>query len=143
MPCSCAASSASAICRDGQRFVGGDRSACEALREVLAVDELHDQRANAVTLLEAVDLGDGRMVERRKRVRFASEPHQSVGIRGKRGGQNLDGDVAVQAGIAGPEHFAHAARADSGNDLVRPDTHSPTERHGRIVPRLKLRRPNA
>ena len=46
IPCSCAASSASAIClRDRQRLVEGQRAAGEALRQILALDQLHHQRA--------------------------------------------------------------------------------------------------
>ena len=32
---------------DRQRVVEGDRTVCDPLGEILAVDELHDERANA------------------------------------------------------------------------------------------------
>ena len=35
--------------------------------------------------------------------------------------QNLDGDDAVEARIAGTIHFAHAASAERGLDLIRPE----------------------
>ena len=64
MPRSCAASSASAICRAiADRFVERNRPARDPLREILALDELHHERARSVRL-EAVDLRDVRMVQR-------------------------------------------------------------------------------
>ena len=53
---------------------GWDRAACDALGEVLALDELHHQRRHAAALLEPVDRGDVRMVQRRQRPRLAREP---------------------------------------------------------------------
>ena len=48
MPCSCAASSASAICRAiGSASSSGIGAARDALREVVALDELHHQRLGA------------------------------------------------------------------------------------------------
>ena len=52
IPCSCAASSASAICRrDGQRFIERDRAACDALRQILPLDEFHHEGGDAARLL--------------------------------------------------------------------------------------------
>ena len=85
IPCSCAASSASAIClRDRQRLVERQRPAGDALRQILALDQFHHQRADAAGLLEAVDVGDVRMVERRERLGFALEPRQPLGVAGER-----------------------------------------------------------
>ena len=59
IPCSCAASSASAIClRDRQRLVERDRAARDPLRQVLALDQFHHERAHAAGFFEAVDLRD-------------------------------------------------------------------------------------
>jgi hypothetical protein len=48
------------LVRDGERLVDRDRTAREALREalreVLAFDQLHDERLLAIRLLEAVNL---------------------------------------------------------------------------------------
>jgi hypothetical protein len=43
--------------------------------------------------------------------------------------KNFDGDGAAEACIARPIHLAHAARADSGQHLVRAETLTGTERH--------------
>jgi hypothetical protein len=40
-------------------------------------------------------------------------------IAGKMRGKDLDGDAAVEAGIAGAIDFAHAAGAKWGHDFVR------------------------
>ena len=65
IPCSCAASSARAIC-----FAIGKASACgngaerDPLRERRALDQLHHESAMvAVALLEAVNLRDVGMIE--------------------------------------------------------------------------------
>ena len=120
MPCSCAASSASAICRrDRQRLVDRNRPARDALRQVLALDQLHHQRAHATALLEAVNVRDVRMVERGERLRFAREPRQPIRIAGERIGQDLQRDVAIELRVARAIDLAHAPGADDGEDLVR------------------------
>ena len=47
---------------------------------VVALDQLHHERRDAVGSLEAVDLRDVRMVERREDLRFALEARQTIGI---------------------------------------------------------------
>ena len=84
IPCSCAASSASAICRAiGSASSSGIGAARDPLRQVLALDQLHHQRADVADRFEAVDVRDVRMVERRERLRFALEPRQPFGIAGE------------------------------------------------------------
>ena len=59
MPCSCAASSASAICRAmGSASSSGIGPARDALGERLALDQLQHERATSVRVLEPVDRGD-------------------------------------------------------------------------------------
>ena len=84
-PCSCAASSASAICRAiGSASSSGSGPRAIA-REVLALDELHHERAHARRrLLEPVDRRDVRVVELREELRFALEARQALGIGGER-----------------------------------------------------------
>ena len=57
MPCSCAASSASAICfAIGSASSSRDRAPCDAVREsVVALDEFHHERRDAVGFFQAVD----------------------------------------------------------------------------------------
>ena len=44
-------------------------------------------------------------------------------------GEDLDGDGAVEAGVAGLVHLTHAALADLGGDLVRAERGAGLERH--------------
>ena len=73
MPCSCAASSASAICLRDRRALrrAAARPRRDAVGERLALDELHHERVHAARFLEAVDLRDVGMIERREHLRFA------------------------------------------------------------------------
>jgi hypothetical protein len=50
---------------------------------------------------------------------FALEAGFEVGIRGERGGQNLDRDRAIEARVFRLVDLAHAAGADRGEDFVR------------------------
>ena len=70
------------LLRDRQRLVDRDRPARNALRQVLALDELHHQRTDTVGFFETVDVRDIGMIQRREGLRFAREtvravPHRS------------------------------------------------------------------
>ena len=81
IPCSCAASSASAICfAIGKRFIDRDDALRDPLREIVTLDEFHHERTYTARLFEAVDVRDVRMVQRGERLRFAREPRESIGI---------------------------------------------------------------
>ena len=80
-PRSCAASSAAAIWMPRrERLARRQRPAREALRERLALDELEHEVRRARRLLEPVDRGDVRVVERRERLRLALEARQALGV---------------------------------------------------------------
>ena len=46
------------------------------------------------------------------------KPGQTIRIAGKRVGQNLQRDVAIQLNIAGPTHLPHATFADLRGDFI-------------------------
>ena len=97
MPCSCAASSASAICRAiGNASSSGIGPARDPLRQILALDQFHHERAYAARIFQAVDMRDVRMIEGRERLRFAREPGQAIGIAGEGVRKDLQRDVAIQ-----------------------------------------------
>ena len=52
------------------------------------------------------------------------EAAQALGVGGEGGGQNLDGDVASEARIAGAIDLAHAACADERDDFVGTDVYA-------------------
>jgi len=106
---------------DGDRFVEGDRAARDAPGEILAFDELHDERRRASALFEPVDGGNVRVIQRGQRLRFARQARQAVRIVGEDVGQDLDRDIAIQLRIAGAIDLAHSAFAQFGEDLVWPD----------------------
>ena len=90
------------------------RRSGDELLERLALDELHGDRANRVsvlsrTLLEAVDLCDVRMIQRGEDLGLTFEAGEPFGVICEGLGQHLDGDASIEPGIAGPIDLAHAA----------------------------------
>src|SRR5688500_14171872 len=69
------------------------------------------------------------MFERRKRLRFALEPRETFGIGGNGFRQELEGDIALEPRIARLVDLSHAAGSEQGDDLIRPDAETRTERH--------------
>ena len=81
----------------------------------LAVDVLEHEIAWA----DVVQLADVRMVQGRDRPRFMFESAQAIRVMGHWRGENFDGDVAIEARIAGSVDLAHPARAKERDDFVR------------------------
>ena len=105
---------------------------------VVALDELHHQRADAPARSSMPDGADVRMVERGEHPRFTLESRQPLGIGGS-ARENLDGHFAPEPGVAGALDLAHAAGAEPLDDLVRPDVPA---QHGRAgAPRSRPRAP--
>ena len=115
---------------DGHRFRHRNRPSLQLLGKILAVDELHHERADDIRAFDAVDMSDVGMVQRGKRLRLTLEARQAVGVRGEELGNDLDRDVAVEPGIPGTVDFAHAAGADGGDDFIRAESGSGRQRHG-------------
>src|SRR5262245_60685682 len=69
------------------------------------------------------------MIERSQHLRFPLEARQPRGVTGESGGQHLNRHVAVQLGISGPIHLAHAAGADRRHNLIRSKSCSQRQRH--------------
>ena len=119
MPCSCAASSASAICLAiGSASSSGIAPLRDPLRQIVALDQLHHERRDAVGVLESVDGGDVRMIQRGEDFRFALEAGEPLGIGRERRREDLDRDLALQLRVRGAIDLAHAARADGDGDFV-------------------------
>ena len=103
---------------DLERLVDGDRAAREALLEVLAFDQLEGQERLPVGLLEPVDGGDVRVVERGEQVRLALEAREPVFVPRQLGRQHLDRDLAAEVAVGRSIDLAHAAGAERGRDPV-------------------------
>ena len=111
------------LLRDLEGLADRDRPALQALGEVLAGDELHGEEVSGRPVgerraLEAVDVGDARVVERGEDLRLALEAGQPIGIGGEGLGKQLDRDVAAELRVRRPVDVAHPARADRGGDPV-------------------------
>ena len=59
------------------------------------------------------------MVERGDGARLLLEAAHAIGIVGNGLGKDLDGDRAIQAGIASAIHLAHSALADMALNFIR------------------------
>ena len=82
------------LLRDSDRLVDRDRPALQALREVLALDELHDEDVRLRSVgerhaLEAVEVGDAGVVEGGEDLGLALEPGEPIGVGGEGLGRSL------------------------------------------------------
>ena len=69
------------------------------------------------------------MVERSEHLGFALEASEIVGILREGGGEDFEGHVAVELGVAGPVDFAHAASAEGSGDFVGAESGAGGEGH--------------
>ena len=124
MPCSCAASRASAICLaiDSASSIGIAPSR-EALRQILSLDEFHHERVDAVAILQPIDRADVGMIERGEHPRLAFEAGEPVGIVLERARQNFDRDLSAQPRVPRAVHFAHPT--DAQQPLQLEDAEAP------------------
>lgn len=90
---------------------GGQGGTAHEGRERLALDELHGDPCLAPLFADVIDGADVGVLELGGRPRFAE------GVRGRL--DELERHVAIQPGVARAIDGAHAAFAESGDDLVR------------------------
>src|SRR5207244_12260931 len=107
---------------DWQRIEDRDGTTRDDLRQVVALDQLHDQGTEAAGFLQSVNMRDVRMIERGQRLGFAREPREAIRIVRERVGQNFQRDIAIELGIAGSPHLPHPAFANRGDDFVDAET---------------------
>ena len=69
------------------------------------------------------------MIERAKRARFLLEPQKPFRIMTVRGGQQLDGHVAMESIISCAIDLAHATCAEKRNHFVRAESGACSNRH--------------
>ena len=97
---------------------------------VLALNELHHERADTVGFLETVDVSDVRMVQRGQGPGLALKPRDPLRVGGERIGQDLDRDGAIQRRVPRAVDFTHAAGPERRQDLVRAKACVGGEGHG-------------
>ena len=115
--------------RDWERFVHRNRRARDALCERVTLDQLYDERADSVAILEPVNGRDVRVIERGEHFGFTLEAREPIRIRRDGFGQDLQRDIPLQSRIARAIDLAHAARAQGGLDFIRPESSAGTEGH--------------
>ena len=82
------------LLRDRQRLIDRDGALCDALREIVALDQFHHEGGDAPALFEAVDRGDVGMIQRGEDFRLALET-------GHRHEAETPGRDQSAAGVAG------------------------------------------
>src|SRR5262249_37440804 len=112
-----------------ESFIEGQRATSEALSQRLAIEVLHHQVIPAAFLPDVVEGANMRVVEGGNSARLAFEALADLrpfsGVRRK----HLDRDGTVQTRIARFVDFAHAARAEGRQDLVRAEASAGRKRH--------------
>ena len=84
IPCSCAASSALAICLgDRECLVHWDRPLRDAVLKGRPLNQFHDEGPALVGLFQAIDGGDVRVVQSGEDLGFAPEAGNPIGIAGE------------------------------------------------------------
>ncbi len=130
IPCSCAASRASAIWRAmGRASSSGIGPLAIRSWSVGAFDQFQNERPRVPGLFQPVDGRDVGMVQGRQDLGFPLEAGEAFWIGRKRIRQHLDRHVAVQGRIVGAVHLAHATRADLRGDFVDAELGAWTESH--------------
>jgi hypothetical protein len=111
-----------------ENLIGSHRLARYPMAEGLALQQFHHEEGRAIMLADIVQGTDVRVTQAGNGLRFALEAGTAVGIGTGLGWKDLDGNRAVEAGVAGAVHLAHAAGADEGIDLVGTEARATGER---------------
>jgi hypothetical protein len=91
-----------------QRFANQESASAHAVAEGHAVEELGDDVGLTVVRADVEDGDHVRVGDRGGGARLALETLQAVGIGRDAIGQDLEGHVAAEAGVAAAVHLAHA-----------------------------------
>lgn len=77
----------------------------------LAVEEFHGNKSFAVVFPNVVNGADARMIQRGRRLGFAAEAFERLGIVGHVVWKEFEGDKTLEAGVFGFVHHAHTPTA--------------------------------
>jgi hypothetical protein len=92
------------------------QSACQCL----TLEALHHEEMDTVLIAGVVERTDVGVIQTRCSPGFAFESLPQFRVRRQMIGQNLDGDAAIEPGVAGAVHLAHPTSAERLNDLIGP-----------------------
>jgi hypothetical protein len=112
------------------RLARGKRAALQPAAERLALETLEDHVRHSSFAPDIEDSEDLRVIQGGDGTGLLLETAQSLGIAGLIRGQDLEGDVAPEPRIAGPENLAHPPCVDRSKDAIRTEAHAGRERHG-------------
>jgi hypothetical protein len=112
-------------------LAGGQGTLGQAPAKRVALEQLGDGVRDAALRPEIMNGEDVRMRERGNGLCLAFESREGGRILGKTLGQDFDGDVAVQLGIARAVDLPHSSNAKRSRDFVRPELRSHGEWHDR------------
>ena len=85
-----------------QRFIERKGTLGDAIRKRRPVDQLHHERRRACGVLNAINVRNGRMIERSEQVRLTLGPREPLAIVGECVGQDFQRDVAPEFGVPRP-----------------------------------------
>ncbi len=123
---------------DGER-----RARAEDLREVLALEVLHDDERGAVgERVDVEDAGDVDALEPAGGARLAQEALHHLALLGGLRAQELDGDALLQVQVPGRDDVRHAALTEQALDAVLAAEHVPRLDGGEQVHRRGLPHPS-
>ena len=103
---------------DLDRLGHGDRAAIHAIRQILPLDQLHDQEPHLRQILEPVDGCDVRMLQAGEHAGFTMETGDPLRIPAHLAREDLQGDITVELRVTSAIDFAHPAFADELEHLV-------------------------
>ncbi len=103
-----------------EHFADGQRRARQEVAHRRPFDEFRDDEGRSIVRADVVDRDDVGMIQRARGLRLVEEALLARRI-GAGARQDLDGDRAVQTGIARAIHFAHPAGTQQGDDFIRPE----------------------
>ena len=86
-------------------------------------------RFHAVFVLESMDAGDVRMIQRRQELGFALEPRETICVAREFFRKDFNGNVAIELGVARAVDLAHTTFTDGLQDLVVREFLTSFERH--------------
>lgn len=89
--------------------------------------QLHDEVVGALVLPDVVDGADAGMIELRAGEGLLAEPAAGGRVGQRAGVEQLDGDVALEAGIVGPVDHTHPACPDLFDKLIGPEPFLPSD----------------
>jgi len=91
----------------------------QPLAQGLALEQLHHHERRTAVGADVEDRADVGVVQRSGGTGLLLEPSDTLGVAGKIGEDDLDGDIAAQAGVVGTVDLARSADSERGDDPVR------------------------